>query len=144
MWKKGIFGIFTKYSFNAILTLLSIQLCIIIFIFTKLNDLSWVLKYHAMRAYCWHYHLERVDDKRWPFDGSIMVDFKQSSWENSKDKNIIEGNLQYVGNIVEINELDYQSFKCCNFKCRWYESFERTQRHDTHNRIFSIDSSKCI
>ena len=55
-----------------------------------------------------------------------MVDFKQSSQASSKDKNIIEGNLQYVGKIQEIIELDYRSFKCCIFKCRWYEAFDRT------------------
>lgn len=40
-----------------------------------------------------------------------------------------------------IIELDYCSFKCCNFKCTWYEAFERTQSHDTHWGLFSIDSS---
>jgi hypothetical protein len=42
-----------------------------------------------------------------------VVDFKQSSRASSKDKNIIEGNLQYVGKIQEIIGLDYRSFKCC-------------------------------
>ena len=73
-----------------------------------------------------------------------MVDFKESSRASSKDKNIIEGNLQYVGKIQEIIELDYRSFKCCIFKCRWYEAFERTGRHDTHSGLFSIDSSRLL
>jgi len=73
-----------------------------------------------------------------------MVDFKQSSRASSKDKNIIEGNLQYVGKIQEIIELDYHSFKCCIFKCRWYEAFERTGRHDTHSGLFSIYSSRFL
>ena len=73
-----------------------------------------------------------------------MVDFKQSSRESSKDKNIIEGNLQYVGKIQEIIELDYRCFQCCIFKCRWYESFERTRRHDTHSGLFSIYSSRFL
>ena len=71
-----------------------------------------------------------------------MVDFKQSSRASSKDKNIIEGNLQYVGKIQEIIDLDYHSFKCYIFKCRWYEAFERKQRHDTDSGFFSIDSSR--
>ena len=57
----------------------------------------------------------------------------------SKDKTMIEANLQYVGKIQQIIQLDYHSFKCCIFKCRWYEIFERTQRHDTHSGLFSID-----
>jgi hypothetical protein len=97
-----------------------------------------------MWAYGRHYRVESVDVKRRSFDCGIMVDFKQSSRASSKDKNIIEGNLQYVGKIQEIIELDYRSFKCCIFKCRWYEAFERTQRHDTHSGLFSIDSSRFL
>jgi hypothetical protein len=73
-----------------------------------------------------------------------MVDFKKSSRASSKDKNIVEGNLQYVGKIQEIIELDYLSFKCFIFKCRWYEAFERTRRHGTHSGLFSIDSSRFL
>ena len=97
-----------------------------------------------MWAYGRHYRVESVDVKRRSFDCGIMVDFKQSSRASSKDKNIIEGNLQYVGKIQEIIELDYRSFKCCIFKCRWYEAFERTRRHDSHSGLFSIDSSRLL
>ena len=48
----------------------------------------------------------RVDVKRQSFDCGIMVDFKQSSRSSSKDKNIIEGNLQNVAKIQDIIELD--------------------------------------
>ena len=74
-----------------------------------------------MWAYGWHYHVEIVDVKRWYFDCGIMVDFKQSSRPTSKYKNIIEGDLQYVGIIKEIIEMDYHSYKYCIFKCIWYE-----------------------
>jgi len=47
-----------------------------------------------MWAYGQHYHVESVDVKILSFDCGIVVDFKQSSRESSKDKNIIEGNLQ--------------------------------------------------
>ena len=73
-----------------------------------------------------------------------MVDFKQSIRASSKYKNIIEGNLQYVGKIQEIIELDYWSFKCSIFKCRWYEAFERILKHDTHSGLFSIDSLRYL
>ena len=96
--------------------------------------------YPAMWAYGRHYHVEIIYIKRCSFDYGVMVYFKQSSRASSKDKNIIEGNLQYVGKIQEIIELDYWSFKCCIFKCRWYEEFERMRRHDTHSGLFSIDS----
>lgn len=101
-------------------------------------------KYPAMWAYGHHYRVERVDAKRRSFDCGVMVDFKQSSRASSKDKNVIEGNLQYVGKIQEIIELDYRSFKCSIFKCKWYEAFNMTQRHDIHSGLFSIDSSKYL
>ena len=97
-----------------------------------------------MWEYGHHYHVERVCVKKRSFDCGVMVDFKQSSRSSSKDKNIVEGNLQYVGKIKEIIELDYRSFKCCIFKCKWYEAFERTRRHDAHCGLFSIDSSKYL
>ena len=97
-----------------------------------------------MWAYGRHYNVERIDLKICSFDCGVMVDFKQSSRASSKDKNIIEGNLQYVGKIQEIIELDYRSFKCCIFKCRWYEAFDRTRRHDTHSGLFSIDSLRYL
>ena len=62
-----------------------------------------------MWPYGQHYHVESIDVKRRSFDCGIMVDFKKSSWASSKDKNIIEGNLQYVRKIQEISELDYRS-----------------------------------
>jgi hypothetical protein len=113
---------FFPYSFD------TIKIFVIIFVLTEINGLSQARKYPAMWAYGIHY---RVDVKRRSFDCGIMVEFNQSSRSSSKDKNIIEGNIQYVGKIQEIIKLDYRSFKCCIFKCKWYEAFERTQIHDT-------------
>jgi hypothetical protein len=73
-----------------------------------------------------------------------MVDFKKSSRASSKDKNTIEGNLQYVRKLNEIIDLDYHFFKCCIFNYIWYESFEKIRRHDTHSGFFSIYSSRFL
>jgi hypothetical protein len=73
-----------------------------------------------------------------------MVDFKKSSQASLKDKNTIEGNLQYVRKLNEIIELDYHFFKCFMFNYIWYESFEKIQRHDTHSGFFSIYSSRFL
>jgi hypothetical protein len=135
---------FTKCCFLTVLTLLTILIFIIIFVFTEINGISRVRKCPTMWAYGLNYHVESVDVKRQSFDYGIMVDFKKFSRPSSKDKNIIEGNLQYVGKIQEIIELDYRSFKCCIFKCRWYEAFEWTQRHDTYSGLLSIDSLRFL
>ena len=135
---------FTKCCFLTVLTLLTILIFVIIFFFIEIDGLSQARKYPAIWAYDWHYHVESLDVKRWSFDFRIIVDFKKSSRVSSKDKNSIEGNLQYVGKIQEIIELDYRSFKYRTFKCRWYEAFDRTLRHDTHNGLFSIDSLRFL
>jgi len=64
-----------------------------------------VRKYPAIWAFGRHYRVESVYVKRRSFDCGIMVYFKQAIRASSKDKNIIEGNLQYVGKIQEIIEL---------------------------------------
>ena len=93
---------FTKCCFLTILTLLTILIFVIRFVFTEINGLSQGRKYLAMCAYGRNYHVESVYVKRWFFDCGVMVDFKKSSWASSKHKNIIEGNLQHVGKIKEI------------------------------------------
>jgi len=59
-----------------------------------------------MWTYGRHYHVECVYVKTQSFYCGIMVYFKQSGQSSSKDKNIIERNLQYVEKIQEIIELD--------------------------------------
>jgi len=41
-----------------------------------------------------HYHVESVHEKRQSLYCGIIVEFKKSTWSRSKDRNIIEGNLQ--------------------------------------------------
>ena len=109
------------------MTILTVLIFFVLFVLTEINVLnSQARKYPAIWAYGQHYRVESIDVKRRSFDCGIMVDFKQSNRASSKDKNIIEGNLQYVRKIQEIIELDYRFFKCCIFKCRWYEAFDRT------------------
>ena len=118
---------FTKSCFLIVLTLLTILIFIVIFVFTKINGLnSKVREYTTMWTYGRHYHVESIGVKRWSFDCGMMVDFKQSNRASSKYKNIVERNIQYIGKIQEIIESDYYPFRCCNFKCRWYEAVDRT------------------
>ena len=56
---------FTKSCFLAALTLLTILIFIVIFVFTEINGLnSHARKYLAMWAYGRHYHVESIDVKR--------------------------------------------------------------------------------
>ena len=135
---------FTKCCFLIVLTLLTILIFVIIFVSTKINGLSQARKYPTMWAYGQHYHVESIVVKRVSFDCGIMVDFKKYHRESSKDRKFIEKNIQYVGKIQEIVELDYHYFTCCIFKCRWYEAFNRTQRHDTLIGLFSIYYSRLL
>jgi hypothetical protein len=70
-----------------------------------------------------------------------VVAFDQTSHASSRDTNPIEGQLDYVGTIQEIIELDYRSFKCVIFKCKWFDIFDRRRsvRHDLDSELYSID-----
>ena len=147
MWKKGTFINLTKYFYTKHCWhywLFNNVYIVVFSSWTKTNGLIQLRRYPAMWEYGWDYHVEWRDIKISSFGCGVMVDFKKSSWAILKDKNIIEGNLQYVGKIQEIIELDYRSFKCNIFKCRWYEAFETMQRHDTHSGLFSIDSLRYL
>jgi hypothetical protein len=89
----------TQYCFLTILTLLTILIFVIICVFTEINGFSQAMKYPIMWAYGQNYHVESVEVKRRSFDCGIMVDFKKFIRASSKEKNTIEGNLQYVGKI---------------------------------------------
>ena len=55
---------FTKCCFLIVLTLLTLLIFIIIFVFNEINGISQERKYPAMWAYERKYHVESVDVKR--------------------------------------------------------------------------------
>ena len=87
-----------------------------------------------MWAYVQHFRIEKIDHNRMIFDCGVMVDFDQRSHASTKDKNFIEGTLQYIKKIQQIIQLNYRPFQCVVFICKWFDTLDkRTILHDDNS-----------
>jgi len=104
------------------------------------------LSFLAMWAYGQHFRIEKKDKNRMIFDYGVMVDFDQASHASTKDTNLIEGKIQYVGQIQEILQLNFRSFKCVVFKCKWFEGHvnRRIILHDIPSGYYAINSTQYL
>ena len=78
-----------------------------------------------MWAYGNHFHIENFDDGHMTQDCGVEVKFDQSSRCSHHDQNLVRGILGYVGKIQEIIEVDFSSFQCVIFMCKWWDTFDR-------------------
>jgi len=105
-----------------------------------------MLSFLAIWAYSQHFRIEKKDINRMNFDSGVMVDFDQASRASTKHTNLIEGKMQYVGKIQEIIQLNFRSFKCVVFKCKWFERFmnRRLVLHDIPSGYYAINSTRYL
>ena len=101
-----------------------------------------------MWAYGHHYRVERVDNKRRTYDCGIMANFQQESRSSARDPNVVSDDLDYVGTLQHIYEVDYETNgKYFIFDVKWFKVIYRgsnaTIRND-NSKFFQIDSTKCI
>ncbi|KAH7283177.1 hypothetical protein KP509_35G065000 [Ceratopteris richardii] len=80
-----------------------------LFTFQEKNDVSTFVAYNSecMQAFLSEY--EELQNLR--KDSSIVASFKQLSRATSKDTNLIDSELGYVGTIVGIYEISFRTFK---------------------------------
>jgi hypothetical protein len=96
-----------------------------------------------MWAYGHHFHTEYVDDGHITQDCGVEVEFDQSSHASHHDQNLIEGKLGYIGKIQEIMQVDFSSFQCVIFCCKWWDTFDqRNVKEDRDSGIICINSKK--
>ena len=51
--------------------------------------------------------------------------------------------LGYIKKIQEIIEVDFSSFQCVIFKCKWWDTFDRNNvKEDRDSRLICINSRK--
>lgn len=72
--------------------------------------------------------------------------FDQVSCASTKDTNLIEGKIQYVGKIQEIIQWNFKSFKYVVFKCNRFKGFvnRRTILHDIPSGYYAIESTRYL
>ena len=91
-----------------------------------------------MWAYGHHFHTENVDARNITQDCGVEVKFDQSSRSSHRDQNLVQGTLGYVRKIHEIIEVDFSSFQCVIFRCKWWDTFDRNNvKEDRDSRPVS-------
>ena len=98
-----------------------------------------------MWAYEHHFCTEDADDGHTTKDCGVEVEFDQSSCFSHRDENLIEGKLGYIGKIQEIMQVDFSSFQCIIFKCKWWDTFgQNNVKVDHDSGLICINSKKIL
>ena len=104
-------------------------------------------RFVGMWAYGQHFRVEHVDKHRATLDCGIMASFNQQSHASARDLNLLDGELDYVGKIQDILEVNLRSFRIIVFHVQWFQVIQRganrTVRKDP-NGFYAIDSSKLL
>ncbi|MCO5607792.1 hypothetical protein L7F22_061993 [Adiantum nelumboides] len=103
--------------------------------------------YTNMWASGQHLRIKAIDVMRLTQDSSIVASFKQLSRATSRDTNLVDSELGYVGTIVGIYEISYRIFKQVILKVDWfraeYKGNSATMRREP-SKFWSVDSSKLM
>ena len=76
-------------------------------------------------------------------DHGVEVDFDQTSRSSHCDQNLVRGTLGYVKKIQEIIEVDFSSFQCVIFRCKWWDTFDQSNvKEYRDSRLICINSTK--
>ena len=94
-------------------------------------------------AYGHHFHIENANDGHMTQDCGVEVEFDQSSRSSHRDQNLVWGTLGYIEKIQEIIEVDFSSFQCVIFRCKWWDTFDQNNvKEDRDSRLICINSRK--
>ena len=96
-----------------------------------------------MWAYGHHFRMENVDAGKITQYYGVEVEFDQSSRSSHRDQNLVRLTLGYIGKIQEIIEVDFSSFQCVIFRCKWWDAFDQNNvKEDRDSRMICIKSRK--
>ncbi|MCO5608538.1 hypothetical protein L7F22_062749 [Adiantum nelumboides] len=103
--------------------------------------------YTNMWAYGQHLRIKAIDVMRLTQDSSVVASFEQLSRASSRDTNLVDSELGYVGTIVGIYEISYRIFKQVILKVDWfgaeYKGNSATMRREP-SKFWYVDSSKLM
>ena len=96
-----------------------------------------------MWAYGHYFRTENVDARNITQDYGVEVELDQSSRSSHRDQQLVRGMLGYVGKVQDIVELDFSSFQCVIFRCKWQDTFDRNNvKEYRDSRLICINSRK--
>ena len=92
-------------------------------------------------AYGHHFRIENSDDGHMTEYCGVEVGFDQSNRSSHHEQNLVQGTLGYIGKIQEIIEVDFSSFQCVIFWCKWWDTFNRNNvKEDCESEMICIKS----
>ena len=101
---------------------------------SKLPSLeAW--KFRSMYAYGYHFHVKSVEEGvRSTCDSRVVAIFRQPCHSGKQDQNILNAELEYIGQISEIVELNYGRHCTMLLICEWvkanYRGWNATVKSD--------------
>jgi hypothetical protein len=96
-----------------------------------------------MWEYIHHFRTEYADDGHIIKYCRLEFDFDQYSRASHYDQNLIVGKLCYIGKIQEIMQVDFSSFQCVIFYCKWRDTFDWIiVKEDHYSGLICINSKK--
>ena len=104
--------------------------------------------FNALWSHGRHFRVEKIDKKRLTSNCGVMASFSQDSRASVRDLNLINAELYYVGNIINIINILKVNFRIFHFfilDVQWFKVVCRgpqaTVRRDASG-FFQIDSTK--
>ena len=96
-----------------------------------------------MWEYGHHFRTENADARNITQDCGVEVEFNQSSRSSHCDQQLVIGTLGYIEKIQEIIEVDFSSFQCVIFRCKWWDTFDQNNvKEDRDSRKICINCGK--
>ena len=84
--------------------------------------------FKSMYAYGYHFRVKSAEQSmKTTFDSGVAAVFRQPCRSGRRDQNSITANLEYVGQILEILELNYRRLRVVLLVCDWVKANYRGQ-----------------
>jgi len=79
--------------------------------------------FKSMYAYGFHFRVKSAErSTKSTFDSGVAVDFRQPCQSGRQDQNVVNADLEYIGQILEILEVDYDGHYVVLLVCDWMKA----------------------
>lgn len=85
-------------------------------------------KFRSMWAFGLRFRVASCERRLQTQDSGVTATFTRPWRSNARDRNVIEADVEYIGELQEIVELDYQRTCVVVFVCRWVKANYRGPR----------------
>jgi len=79
-------------------------------------------KFHSIWAFGSHFRVASYEKRLEMQDSGVAANFTRPWRANARDQHVVEENVEYIGELEEIVELDYRHTCVVVFVCRWVKA----------------------